>query len=235
MPTEDERRTSSYLAIGGRLGHDLTLSREREMIRFSRAAAALTVSMMISPNVGIAQPHGFRVGEPVQIEASNHWVPCVVVETAPPGDTMLVKCSAYPALSRGEGVYRVPNRTGYIRKTGAIGKSASATQATPAPARSATAGAAISGLKLGEYACYGGRTGSGAGQAVGGRSVLLAGAGFTVRPGGRYVDLDGKNPGTFTVSGSTVTFRGGIHGGSTGRSLRNGSFVLGAKVVCEPW
>jgi hypothetical protein len=70
---------------------------------------------------------------------------------------------------------------------------------------------------------------------AGGRSVLLAGAGFKVQPGNRYVDLDGKNPGRFSVSGSTVTFQGGIHGGKTGRNLRNGSFVLGAKVVCEPW
>jgi hypothetical protein len=98
-----------------------------------------------------------------------------------------------------------------------------------------TAPAAGGGLKIGEYACYGGSTGSGPNQLAGGRSTLLIGLGFKVLSGNSYVDLDAKNPGSFTVSGSSVTFRGGIHDGEVGRDVAKGRFVLGSKVVCEPW
>ena len=119
---------------------------------------------------------------------------------------------------------------------GANGAGSNTAAAAAVPAnRPAAAPAGGGGLKIGEYACYGGSTGSGSGQLAGGRSVLLIGLGFKVLSGGNYTDLDGKNPGTFTVSGSTVAFQGGIHGGEAGRDLAAGRFVLGSKVVCEPF
>ena len=207
-----------------------------ESLSFKRLLiAAMGAGFLLHPATTWAQ--NFSVGEAVEIEASDHWVPCVVVENAPAGESMRVRCTPYPKLSRDGGIYRVTNRPDHIRKAGGATRAAAAAvsaSGTP-PTQKANAAATSTGLKVGEYACYGGSTGSGSGQVAGGRSVVLAGLGFQVRPGGRYVDLDGKNPGSFTVSGSTVTFRGGIHGGTTGRSLRNGSFVIGAKVVCEPW
>lgn len=85
----------------------------------------------------------------------------------------------------------------------------------------APAMAQAGGLKNGEYTCIG----------VGGR--ILIGLGFKVS-GGRYTDLDNKEAGTYTVSGSTVTFRGGHLDGQVGRDLKNSSFVLGAAASCGP-
>lgn len=80
-----------------------------------------------------------------------------------------------------------------------------------------------SGLKIGEYACYG----SG--------GTLLIGLGFKALSGGRYTDLDNKSAGTYVVSGTTVTFRGGHLGGQTGRDLKNYKFTLGTLAGCEPF
>ncbi|QQS10667.1 MAG: hypothetical protein IPK81_13490 [Rhodospirillales bacterium] len=76
-------------------------------------------------------------------------------------------------------------------------------------------------LKPGEYACYG----------SGGR--ILIGLGFKALAGGRYTDLDGKSPGTFTVSGDTIVFKGGHLDGQVGRDLRNNTFRINS-VGCEP-
>ncbi len=87
----------------------------------------------------------------------------------------------------------------------------------PPPERSADA------LKVGEYACYG----------SGGR--IMIGLGFKVLPSNRYTDLDGKESGTFSISGTTVTFSGGHLDGQTGRNLRNYKFTIGAQAECEPF
>jgi hypothetical protein len=158
----------------------------------------------------------FSVGEAVEIEASKHWVPCVVTQPGP--QVVRVNCSAYPALSRAAGSYIAENSPASIRKaTGKVGLPAPQPKAAPAAA------AQPAGLKIGEYACYG----------SGGRPMI--GLGFKVLPGGRYTDLDGKNAGTFVVSGSTVTFRGGHLGGQTGRALQGTHFRIGAQASCEPW
>jgi hypothetical protein len=162
-------------------------------------------------------PGGFAVGDRVEIEASGHWVPCVVAENHPDA-IMRVSCEEYPALSRAAGVYTVDrdNPRAVRKATGKVGKST-----TPAPTPRRAAGPA--GLKVGEYACYG----------SGGR--ILAGLGFKVLPGNRYTDLEGGNAGSFSLSGTTVTFRGGHLGGQTGRDLRGHSFTLGAQAECEPY
>ncbi len=78
-------------------------------------------------------------------------------------------------------------------------------------------------LKEGEYACYG----------SGGR--IMAGLGFKVLPGGRYTDLDGKNAGTYTISGTDVIFKGGHMEEIKGRELKGHKFRVGAQAVCEPY
>ena len=79
------------------------------------------------------------------------------------------------------------------------------------------------GLKQVEYACYG----------SGGR--IMIGLGFKVTAAGRYTDLDGMNPGTYTVSGTNVTFKGGHLDGQTGRDLKDGKFTIGTLAGCEPY
>lgn len=79
------------------------------------------------------------------------------------------------------------------------------------------------GLKIGEYACYG----SG--------GTLLIGLGFKVLAGGKYTDLDNKNAGTYVVSGANVTFRGGHLDGQKGKDLKDYKFTLGTMAGCEPF
>lgn len=165
-----------------------------------------------SPRAG-----GFTVGDAVEIEASGHWVPCVVAENAPPA-VLRVRCPEYPALSRAGGVYTV-DRDDPAAVRMATGRTGKPPEAAPTPRPKA----APLGLKEGEYACYG----------SGGR--ILAGLGFRVLPGGRYTDTEGGNPGTVSVNGTTVTFRGGHLGGQTGRDLGGHSFTLGARAECEPY
>ena len=89
---------------------------------------------------------------------------------------------------------------------------------------SAASGAAPAGLKPGEYACYG----------SGGR--IMIGPGFKLLGGGRYTDLDGNNPGTVSVSGGNVRFKGGHLDGQAGRELNaKGGFRIGAQASCEPF
>ena len=166
-------------------------------------------------------PYGpqFKIGDRVHIEASNHWVPCVVEENSPPS-IMRVRCEAYPKLSRAEGLYGVDRDNERAVRPARAGLPGPITAKTP-PRQAAQAGGG--GLKVGEYACYG----------SGGR--ILAGLGFTVLSGNRFTDLDGGNAGTYSVNGSTVTFRGGHLGGQTGRELRNYNFRIGAQATCEPF
>ena len=77
-------------------------------------------------------------------------------------------------------------------------------------------------LKLGEYACYGS-----------GGSILI-GLGFKVQAGNRYTDLDGKEHGTFSVSGDTVTFHGGHLDGQVGTGLKDYKFNIHS-ISCEPF
>lgn len=77
-------------------------------------------------------------------------------------------------------------------------------------------------LKLGEYACYG----------SGGQ--VLIGLGFKVLAGNRYTDLDNKEHGTFTISGDSVTFRGGHLDGQVGQNLKDFKFTIHS-ASCEPF
>lgn len=164
---------------------------------------------------------GFAVGDKVELEASNHWVPCVVAENAA-ASLMRVRCEAYPKLSRDAGVYMVDrDNPAAVRKAGtAPGRPVSppATKAAP-PAKTATK----TGLRLGEYACYG----------SGGR--IMAGLGFKVLAGNRYTDLEGGNAGSYSTTGDTVSFRGGHLDAKSGRDLRNQNFRIGAQATCEPF
>jgi hypothetical protein len=185
-----------------------------------RTSAAVLLVALTAAHASLARAAGpapFTVGDKVEIEASNHWVPCVVTENRAES-VMRVRCEAYPALSRAEGIYTVDghNPKAVRKATGQVGKIG-----TPAPAKRAAA--APAGLKVGEYACYG----------SGGRIML--GLGFKVLAGNRYVDLDGRNAGSFAQSGSSVTFRGGHLDGKTGRDMRGHSFTLGAQAECEPY
>jgi hypothetical protein len=81
---------------------------------------------------------------------------------------------------------------------------------------------AAGGLKLGEYACYGS-----------GGSILI-GLGFKVLAGNRYTDLDGKEHGTFSISGDNVTFHGGHLDGQVGTNLRDYKFNIHS-ASCEPF
>lgn len=159
----------------------------------------------------------FAVGDRVEIEASNHWVPCVVVENEPPS-IMRVRCDAYPTLSRDAGIYTVDrdNPTAVRHATGEIGEIAP----EPTPSREA---APPAGLKRGEYACYG----------SGGR--VMAGVGFKVLSGDRYEDLEGNERGSFSISGTTVRFRGGHLDGQEGRDLRGHNFTIAGQAECEPY
>ena len=159
----------------------------------------------------------FAIGDRVEIEASNHWVPCVVSENQPPS-VMRVQCEEYPSLSRGAGAYTVDrdNPSAVRHATGETGP----IPAPPPPPRQV---AGPAGLKVGEYACYG----------SGGR--LMIGLGFKVLSPDRYEDLDGGNAGSFSVSGTTVTFRGGHLDGQTGRNLRGHTFTIARQADCEPY
>jgi hypothetical protein len=160
---------------------------------------------------------GYSVGQAVELEASGHWVPCTVSETDP---ILRVRCTAYPALSRAAGEYIVHNEvTGLRPATGRTGPAAPAPAAAPPRRAAAPAGT----LRKGEYACYG----------SGGQ--IMAGLAFKVTGPGRYTDLDGATSGSFSVSGSTVTFRGGHLGGQTGRELTANGFRIGMQATCEFW
>ncbi|MGH6663792.1 MAG: hypothetical protein ACREB2_02655 [Pseudolabrys sp.] len=66
-------------------------------------------------------------------------------------------------------------------------------------------------LRPGEYACAG----------SGGR--ILIGLGFKLKSDGSYTDLDGKNAGRVSLSGTNVTFTGGHLNGYVGTNVRGGT------------
>jgi hypothetical protein len=68
--------------------------------------------------------------------------------------------------------------------------------------------ATAAGLQPGEYAC----AGSG--------GIILIGLGFKLNSDGSYTDLDGKNSGRVSFSGSSVTFTGGHLNGYVGNNVR---------------
>jgi len=82
---------------------------------------------------------------------------------------------------------------------------------------------AETGLKQGEYACYGD-----------GGEVLI-GLGFKVLPGGNYTDLDNQSKGTYAIDADNVVFHGGHLDGQTGRELKDGRFRIGMMADCEPY
>ncbi len=163
----------------------------------------------------------FAVGDKVEIEASNHWVPCVVAENAAES-LMRVRCEAYPKLSRAAGVYTVDrDNPKAVRK--AVAARARPVSPPPAKPTPPPKSAGKNGLKVGEYACYG----------SGGR--IMAGLGFKVLAGNRYTDLEGGNPGSYSTTADTVSFRGGHLDAKSGRDLRNHNFRIGAQATCEPY
>jgi hypothetical protein len=103
----------------------------------------------------------------------------------------------------------------------------------PAEQRTAAASAPTGGteksasgnLYLGEYACYG----------TGGR--LMAGMGFRLLAGGKYIDLDSKRGGSYRydTGTATVSFSGGFLDGQKGSNVRTTGFQISSTVNCEPW
>jgi hypothetical protein len=162
----------------------------------------------------------YQVGQKVEIEASQHWVPCTVsdIQNYDNAPLIRVQCPAYPALSRAEGVYIVHNNeTGIRPATGKIGPApqpAAPVRAQPGPGNS---------LRVGAYACYG----------SGGQ--IMAGLKFNITGPGQYRDAYGA-AGTYSISGGNVSFRGGAMDGMSGRELKsNNSFRLGSRANCELW
>ena len=167
----------------------------------------------------------FKVGDKIQFSVSGRsadFQTCTVVENDP-GRVMRVKCDAFKQWEAGTYIVHAKD---YVRTS-----SGRAKRKEPEPAfnkdnpgkKDSPNKQAPSGLKVGEYACYG----------SGGR--IMIGLGFKVLSGNRYTDLEGRNPGSFSVTGDTVKFRGGHLDGKTGRNLRGHSFTIGAQAECEPY
>lgn len=152
-------------------------------------------------------------GKKLEAALGISWYAATVLAPPDANGMCLVHYDGYPSL------YDIPVSAGSLRPAG------SGPIVKPSrPVDEAGTAAPASGLKMGEYACYG----SG--------GTVLAGMGFKVVGAGRYTDLDGKNSGTFTVAGGTVTFRGGHLNGETGRNLNaKGQFVTHLYATCEPW
>lgn len=190
----------------------------------SGLGSALSLGLLFAA-AAPASAQSFAVGETVEmhIGAGPLWRPCTVIRNEPRGPVMRLRCPQYktPDYFQGAGEYVVERRFDSVRKAGSGGGAAAPGAARPvaAPAPAGGGGA----LKVGEYACYG----------SGGR--IMAGLGFRVLGGGRYTDLDGGNAGTYSVSGGTVSFKGGHMGGQSGRELKNGNFRIGAQASCEPF
>lgn len=158
----------------------------------------------------------YKIGDKVQFSISGNasdFQICTVTENNPQA-VMLVKCDEFKQWKAGMYiVHSEENLQGNnTEKTSNKQNNNTTRQNNPA-----------AGLKIGEYACYGSS----------GR--IMIGLGFKVLSGNRYTDLEGGNRGTFSVSGSTVKFRGGHLDGQTGRNLKNYSFAIGAQAECEPY
>ena len=160
----------------------------------------------------------FEVGDEIQFSISEKaadFQTCTVTENDPQ-TVMRVKCNAFKQWKAGTYiVYSESNvRLTKIKPKNENGQTKKPNKQT---------GSSSSGLKVGEYACYG----------SGGR--IMIGLGFKVLSGNRYTDLEGGNRGSFVNTGDTVKFRGGHLDGQTGRDLRDYSFTIGAKAQCEPF
>ena len=160
----------------------------------------------------------FKVGDKIQFSISEKaadFQTCTVTENDPQA-VMRVRCKAFKQWKAGSYiVYSESNVR--LTKTEPTNKNDQTTKPTKQTDSSS------SGLKVGEYACYG----------SGGR--IMIGLGFKVLSGNRYTDLEGGNRGSFVITGDTVKFRGGHLDGQTGRDLRDYSFTIGAKAQCEPF
>ncbi len=155
------------------------------------------------------------VGDKIQFSISGKAADlqtCTVAENDPQA-VMRVKCNSFKQWKAG--TYIVHSESNLKpTKTKMVDQNSQPTK----PSTSSG-----SGLKIGEYACYG----------SGGR--IMIGLGFKVLAGNRYTDLEGGNRGTFVVAGDTVKFRGGHLGGQTGRDLKSYNFTIGANAGCEPF
>lgn len=161
---------------------------------------------------------GYRVGDKIKFsisEKAEDFQTCTVTENDP-RFVMRVECDDFKQWEAG--TYIVYSESNIrLSKTRPTNGNTPKSTSTPKNTSSST------GLKVGEYACYG----------SGGQ--IMAGLGFKVLSGGRYTDLEGGNAGTFVISGDTVKFRGGHLGGQTGRELRDYNFRIGAQASCEPF
>lgn len=153
---------------------------------------AILALAAVEPKAQDAWRRQYSVGQQVSFTISGRAAdaqPCVVAENDE-GSVMRVRCKAFESWRSGTYiVYAAEN----IRPAGAGGIGRPAPRAAqPAPRTAPTpprTGAAAAGtLKTGEYACYG----------SGGR--IMIGLGFNVTGPGRYTDLEGGNPGRFTVT-----------------------------------
>lgn len=200
-----------------------------------------------------AQTPAYAVGDKVELLANgDHWQSCVVTEPGSQYTVMFMECEPYSALGyqRAGGRYSALPTSPDVRRprnaapppapTGGQGGGmayraapASARAAAPrasgpapalrAPAPARTTAAASGALALGEYGCVG----------FGGR--MINGLAFRLTGPNTYTDLDNARPGTYTISGSTISFRGGHLDGVTGRDIKGNHFILAQKAECEIW
>jgi len=162
----------------------------------------------------------FEVRDKIQFSISGRsadFQTCTVVENDPDG-VMRVKCDAFKQWDGGTYIVHAKD---FVHT-----KNDETKRKEPEPAfnqKNPDGKQPPAGLKVGEYACYG----------VGGR--IMIGLGFKVLPGNRYTDLEGLNPGSFSITGDTVKFRSGHLNGKPGRNLRGHSFTIGTQAECEPY
>ncbi len=182
----------------------------------------------------------YPIGTAVELKITDSiWQKCKVSENTP-GGLVRVFCEEYieqrpDTYSRAGGTYIVYGKDDLRRSGNATtaGQNEPTSTQRPAietrntetsqPAAAQATSNVSTGLRLGEYACYG----------SGGR--ILAGFGFIVLAGGRYTDMDASSSGSFVVAGDTVTFHGGHLDETVGRALSNNNFRIGAQADCEPF
>ena len=160
----------------------------------------------------------FAVGDKIPFSISGKaadFQTCTVTENDPQA-VMRVKCDTFKQWEAGTYIVHAEShvRPTKTKPTNENNQNSKTTKPT---------NSSSTGLKVGEYACYG----------SGGR--IMIGLGFKVLSGNRYTDLEGGNRGTFVVAGDTVKFRGGHLDGQTGRDLRNYNFTIGKQAGCEPF
>lgn len=158
----------------------------------------------------------YNLGDKVNFSVSGKaadFQSCTVAENKPE-EVMRVKCDAFKDWVAG--VY-------IVHSEGTIRKTPPPAEDEPDPKTTKKTGGNSTSLKIGEYACTG----------ADGR--MMIGLGFRVTSASRYVDLDGKRAGTFSIAGGKITFRGGHLEGIAGRDLKDNWFVVGAQASCGPF